>query len=205
MPSLIDWPHQWAPAALGAPVIVALHGTGADEHQFDVLRRVLPGHSLLAPRGLSRDEGMNRWFRRLREGVFDLDDLARRSAELETFLFEAATHYGFTLGESIWLGYSNGANIAGSLLLRGVVRPKAAALLHPMLPFEPTVAPELNGLRLLLTQGEGDPTMPPGHAAAVEALYRRTGAEVEAFTHAYGHSLTPQEFEAVVRWVQALS
>lgn len=201
MPTLNDWPHQWAPAAPGAPVVVALHGTGADEHQFDVLRRVLPGHSLLAPRGLSRDEGINRWFRRLREGVFDLDDLARRSAELEAFMTEAAAHYGFDLSASTWLGYSNGANIAGSVLLRGQVRPRAAALLHPMVPFEPNAMPDLSGLRLLLTQGSGDPTMPPGHAEAVEALYRRTGAQVDSHTHAYGHSLTPQEFEAVVNWM----
>lgn len=205
MVELKDSPHVWLPAtAEPTGTLISLHGTGADEHQFVLLREALPDYNLLAPRGRSRDEGINRWFRRLREGVFDLADLEKRSEELETFLEQAASQYRFEIEKSVWLGYSNGANILGSLLLRGYLRPKAAVLLHPMVPFTPLVLSDLDAMPLLITQGEGDPTMPPGHTAAVEELYTDSGASVRTFTHRYGHSLTGEEFAHVITWIATL-
>ncbi len=206
MQAFREWPHVWGPSAAGstAPALLALHGTGGDEYQFMMLTDPLQWRfHYLAPRGLSRDEGINRWFRRLREGVFDLADLQERATELAEFVRQAAAHYRFDPTQLRAVGYSNGANILGAMLLTGQLRPVAAALLHPMVPFVPERMPSLAGVRLLLTQGEADPTMPPNHAADVEQLYRGTGASIETFAHQNGHSLTPDEFATVVRWLEA--
>src|SRR5881394_3555931 len=132
--------HRYEPPAADAgPItLLLLHGTGGDEHDLLPLGRVLlPGAGMLSPRGQVSEHGANRFFRRLAEGVFDQEDLARRTEALAAFVEAAARAYGFDRAGVVAVGFSNGANIAVSLLLRhpGVLR--AAVLLRPMVPFEP--------------------------------------------------------------------
>ena len=64
-------------------VLLLLHGTGGNEHDLIQLARlVAPDAPIVSPRGNVLENGMPRFFRRLSEGVFDLEDLARRTAEL---------------------------------------------------------------------------------------------------------------------------
>src|SRR3712207_6134412 len=117
----------------GPLTLLLLHGTGADENDLIPLGRAgAPGASLLSPRGQVLENGMPRFFRRLAMGVFDVEDLHRRTADLARFVEAATEHYGIDPARTVLLGYSNGANIGGSLLLSipGLVR--AAALLHAM-------------------------------------------------------------------------
>src|SRR5439155_476401 len=106
---------------------------------------LLPGAGLLGPRGKVLERGAPRFFRRIAEGVFDQEDLARRTEELAQFIEAAAKTYDLDLKGIVAVGFSNGANIAGSLLLRrpGLVR--GAVLLSPMVPFEPDPLPALTG------------------------------------------------------------
>src|SRR6476646_8451723 len=136
--------HQFIPSSLPAPApcLLLLHGTGGDEHDLLQLGQSLePEAALLSPRGQVLENGMPRYFRRLSEGVFDVDDLKARANELADWVNEAAKTYNIDRGRITAVGYSNGANIASAIML---LRPEilsAAILLRPMMPFMPDELP----------------------------------------------------------------
>src|SRR6476660_1002527 len=112
-----DFIHEFVPGTLNRTLLL-LHGTGGNERDLIPLGRELdPGASLLSPRGKILENGRPRFFRRLAEGVFDLEDLKKRTHELAEFVVSAAAHYKFDLKKIVAVGYSNGANIAASMLL----------------------------------------------------------------------------------------
>ncbi|MDB4885027.1 MAG: phospholipase/Carboxylesterase [Gemmatimonadetes bacterium] len=197
--------HRWEPGATpGGPTLLLLHGTGGDEHDLVPLARlVAPGTALLSVRGNVLEQGAPRFFRRLAEGVFDLDDLARRTEALADFVEAAGTRYGFALDRLHALGFSNGANIAASLLL---TRPSVLAggvLIRAMVPFEPAVVPSLVGRGVLLSQGRMDPLIPTAGAERLAALLSEGGAEVELAWQAASHGLVQGDVDAATRWLSA--
>src|SRR5690606_6783393 len=138
--------------------LLLLHGTGGDESDLLPLgRTILPGAGMLSPRGKVLECGAPRFFRRLAEGVLDQEDLAQRTDELGRFATAAAEAYGFRPDGVVAVGFSNGANIASSLLLRqpGILR--GAILLSPMVPFEPELLPDLAGTFVFIGAGRRDP------------------------------------------------
>ncbi len=106
--------------------LLLLHGTGGDENDPIPVARMIDtaGASILSPRGKVLENGLPRFFRRLSEGVFDLKDLKFRTHELADFLQNASKLYKFNLEQTVAVGYSNGANIAASMLL---LRPEVLA------------------------------------------------------------------------------
>ncbi len=97
--------------------LLLLHGTGGNEEDLLPLSDLIdPEANVLSVRGNVNENGMNRFFRRLAEGVFDEEDLIQRTNELNHFLDEKSKEYGFDRNQIYAVGYSNGANIAGSLL-----------------------------------------------------------------------------------------
>ncbi len=198
--------HRWIKAAPetspGTPTLLLLHGTGGDEEDLLPLGRALwPGAALLSPRGNVMERGAPRFFKRLREGVFDLDDLAVRSVELAAFVDDAARAYGFERGNVIAVGFSNGANIAANLLLTRSGVFKGAILLSPMLPFEPAPPPTQAGAHVFIGAGRADATAPLAQAEHLAELLRGAGAQVTLFAHDSGHTLTPQELAAARDWL----
>ena len=169
-----DFIHRFLPAGPGGgTTLLLLHGTGGDEGDLLPLgRALLPGAALLSPRGRVLERGMPRFFRRLAEGVFDQEDLARRTDELAAFLEGAATRYGFDPGRVVAVGFSNGANIAASLLLRHPGRLRGAVLLSPMVPFEPEPAPDLGGTPVFIGAGKAGPV-----TRRIIALFREYARE----------------------------
>jgi phospholipase/carboxylesterase len=145
---------------------------------------------------------MPRFVRRLAEGVFDLDDLRRRTDDLARFVQEASTAYGFDPSRVIAAGYSNGANIAASLLL---LRPgvlAGAILFHAMVPLTPDPLPDLAGTPVWMGAGRRDPLIPPQQTAALEALLRQSGAIVTMHWEPGGHQLTTTEVAAAAAWLK---
>lgn len=194
--------HRWEPSTKGAPTLLLLHGTGGSEHDLiDLGRSLLPKANLLSPRGQVSEHGMARYFRRLAEGVFDLDDLKVRTGDLARFVAEAAGAYGFDPTRVVAVGYSNGANIAASLLLSGLPTLAGAVLLHPMVPFEPGVPPDLAGVPVLVTAGLQDPMVPPHLTTRLVELLTAGGATVETHWQPGGHNLSRNELEAAHEWV----
>lgn len=201
--TLNDFVHRWEPATRpGAPTLLLLHGTGGSEHDLIELGRSLsPGSALLSPRGQVSENGLLRFFRRLAEGVFDQEDLRARTAGLAAFSAEAAAKYGFDPTKVVAVGYSNGANIAASLLLAGFPTLAGAVLLHPMVPFEPTLPPALEGVRVLVTAGRQDPLVPERLTNRLVELLTAGGATVETHWQPGGHQLTRPELEAAHDWM----
>ncbi len=198
--------HRFVPGATAAaPTLLVLHGTGGDENDLLPLARELaPAASLLAPRGPVLEHGMPRFFRRLEVGRFDLDDLARRTAELGRFVREAATRYEFDAGRLIALGYSNGANIAASLLLTDADALAGAVLLRPMLPFEPASLPDLTGRPVLIAAGRNDPWASAASVERLAELLAAAGARVTQHWSPGGHPLEPADLAAARAFLSAL-
>ncbi len=147
---------------------------------------------------------MPRFFRRLAEGVFDLEDLAHRTAELAHFTEAAAHHYGFHADQLVALGFSNGANIAASLLLSFPATLAAAVLIRPMLPFVPERATNLHGKRILLLSGRMDPIVPAAQPQQLTGIFQSAGAQVTLHWERAGHALTENDVVLAKDWLAAL-
>lgn len=180
----------------GDTLLLTFHGTGGTERQFHELGpRLLPGAHVTSPRGEVSEGGALRFFRRTGEGVYDMEDLARRTAAMGDFVAQevARTKAGRVVG----LGYSNGANILALVL---VARPDLfteAVLLHPLIPFTPAPAPGLTGRRVLVTAGWRDPICPAPLTQGLADWLEGQGAEVTLRWHDGGHEIAPAEWQAV--------
>ena len=189
----------------GERTLLLLHGTGADENDLLPLGRALdPNAGLLSPRGRVSENGMPRFFRRLAEGVFDVQDLKTRTDELVGFVEEAATRFAFDAANVVAVGFSNGANIAGSALLRHPATLSAAVLLRPMVPYEPEGDVDLRGKPIFIGAGRSDPLIDPSQTGRLAALLQEAGAEVELRWAPGGHQLDPREVEAARAWIERL-
>ncbi|MEO6992820.1 MAG: alpha/beta hydrolase [Lacunisphaera sp.] len=180
-----------------APPVLLLHGTGGNENDLIPLGQSLsPGSALLSPRGDVSENGMPRFFRRFAEGVFDLADVEQRTQALADFIGAATALYGIDPAKLVTIGYSNGANIAASLLWLRPETLASAVLLRPMVVLEPKSLPTLNGKRILISSGQHDPIVPVDHPIRLANRFREAGAEVTLNSHAGGHGLTQADFVA---------
>ena len=182
--------------------LLMLHGTGGDENDLVPLGRELaPGAAILSPRGKVSEYGAPRFFRRLAEGVFDHEDLVFRTHELADFIEAAAKEYGFDLSKLVAAGYSNGANIAASLMLLrpGLVR--AAVLFRAMVPFEPEEIPDLSGIPVFVAAGRMDRMISPQSTERLAEILRQAGADVDLRWRDTGHALTYEELAEAKRWL----
>jgi len=200
--------HRYIPPAAGAELassttLLLLHGTGGDEEDLIPLgRAVLPGAGLLSPRGKVLERGAPRFFRRLAEGVFDQEDLARRTEELAQFIEAAAKTYELDRDGIVAVGFSNGANIAASLLLLRPGLLRGAVLLSPMVPFEPDAPPDLAGTSVFIGAGRADSIAPPEQTEHLADLLRRAGADVTVHWAPGGHAVTEGELDAARQWLR---
>src|SRR5215470_17976258 len=170
-----DFIHEFVPGT-SSRTLLLLHGTGGNERDLIPLGRELdPRAALLSPRGKVLENGMPRFFRRLAEGLFDLEDLKYRTNELADFVAAAAQHYGFATDQIVAVGYSNGANIAASMLL---VRPETlstAILFRAMVPLIPDTLPDLSSVRVWIGAGDHDPIVPASETKRLVEFLRRPG------------------------------
>ena len=205
MSSDLGFVHVFKPAQNpGAPTLLLLHGTGGDENDMVPLGNLAPGAALLSPRGKVLENGMPRFFRRIAEGVFDVEDLKLRAGELADFVVAAAAHYRFEPSRVVAMGFSNGANIASGLML---VRPgvlKGAILFRGTVPFEPDQDPQLAGTRVLISNGEIDPMVAAEDTKRLARLLQRAGADVEVHWQPAGHQLMPSDFAVAKTWLQSI-
>lgn len=201
-------PHVFLPAdgrPTGPPLLL-LHGTGGDEHDLLPLREALsPGAAVLSPRGAVLEGGMPRFFRRLREGVFDEDDLSLRADELADFVVQASQRYGLPPRTLVAVGFSNGANIASALLLRHPDVLRGAVLLAAMVPYATPPEADLAGLPIVISNGDRDPMIPRAQTELLIAQLRERGASVTNLPHAGGHQVDAAVLERVAGLLSDLS
>ncbi len=193
--------HRFLPATdPRRPPLLLLHGTGGDENDLLALgQAVSPGSALLSPRGKVLENGMPRFFRRLREGVFDEADVIARAHELADFVAAARQDYG--LKAPVALGFSNGANIAAAVLFLRPETVAGAALLRAMTPLAAPPAADLRDKRVLMLSGDSDPIVPADNAARLAGLLERNGAHVDHRLLPAGHGLTEEDVTTVRDWL----
>lgn len=196
--------HRYIPPAeKGSSVtLLLLHGTGGDENDLLPLGAALaPKAGLLSPRGKVLENGMARFFRRVSLGVFDQEDLKHRTRELAEFVEAASRGYGFDPNAVVPVGYSNGANIACSLMLRRPDLLAAAVLLRPMVPFVPENSPDLSGKAVYLGAARHDPIVTAEETMRLERLFRECGAKVFLQWQPHGHEVGQEEIPKVRHWL----
>ena len=199
-----DFLHEFVPGNSNRTLLL-LHGTGGNERDLIPLGRELdPNASLLSPRGKILENGMPRFFRRLAEGVFDLEDLKTRTHELADFVTASVRHYKLAANHIVGVGYSNGANIAASMLL---LRPEimhAAILFRAMVPLIPETLPDLSSVRVWISAGDQDPIIPASEAKRLAELLRSAGADVTIRFAKAAHGLTSDEVTTARDWLEKL-
>ena len=204
MSATSDFAHEFV-AGSSARTLLLLHGTGGNEHDLLSLGREFDATAaLLSPRGQILENGMPRFFRRLAEGVFDEEDLRFRTHELADFILASAKQYNLDAQQIVAIGYSNGANIAASLML---LRPEilhAAILLRPMVPIVPDAPPDLGGVAVYIAAGNQDHIVPVENTRRLVKQLGDAGAKVTAKLASAGHGLTQGEIAEAKTWLGEL-
>jgi phospholipase/carboxylesterase len=199
-----DFIHEFVPR-ISNRTLLLLHGTGGNEQDLIPLGRELdPNAALLSPRGKILENGMPRFFRRLAEGVFDVEDLKQRTNELADFVGEAAQHYKLAADQIIAVGYSNGANIAASMLLLRPAILRAAILFRAMVPLVPENLPNLSSVRVWIGAGRFDQIVPASETKHLVELLRGAGADVTIRFLEGGHEFTRDDVDAAREWLTTL-
>lgn len=183
----------------GRTLAFVFHGTGGSENQFvPLVRELLPGAAIIAPRGDVSERGKLRFFRRRGEGRYDMEDLEARTAAMAAFVegHVAATQPAQVIG----VGYSNGANILASVIFRRPSLFERAILMHPLIPWAPEPASVTT--RILITAGTRDPISPLESTRALEAWFAAQGAPVETHWHSGGHEIDRSEITAIARFLR---
>ena len=199
-----DFIHEFVPGNSDRTLLL-LHGTGGNERDLIPLGRELdPRAALLSPRGKILENGNPRFFRRIAEGVFDLEDLKKRTNELADFVAAAAQHYGFAGDKVVTVGYSNGANIAASMLLLRPETLRAAILFRAMVPLVPDNLPDLSSVRVWVGAGKFDQIVPTSETEHLVELLRGAGADVTIRFLKGGHELTGDDVDGAREWLTTL-
>ncbi len=206
--SNLGFKHRFVPVSATkknknkSPVLLLLHGTGGNEDDLIPVGKMLcQDCTLLSPRGMVTENGMPRFFRRLAEGVFDTEDLKYRSHELADFVKNASRLYGFDLNETIAVGFSNGANMAASMIF---LRPEVlsgAILFRAMVPFELEYLPDLSNKFILLSEGLRDPIVSTQEAERLFGILKKTGSKITLKWQNSGHNLTEEDIRIAKEWL----
>ncbi|TYS91307.1 alpha/beta hydrolase [Rossellomorea aquimaris] len=186
------------------PTLLLLHGTGGDERDLLPLADMIePDASVLSVKGNVDENGMARFFARLREGVFDEEDLVFRTKELNEFIDESANNYGFDRQNIVALGYSNGANIAASLMYHYKDALKGGILFHAMVPRRNVKLPDLSDALVFIGAGKRDPLIPMQETMELVKNLQDARAQVTEFWTEGGHELRREEVDEAKRWFEA--
>lgn len=202
--SLSTYTHLFDPGqAHDHSTLILLHGTGDNEESFMRLGHAIsPTAAKISIRGNVSENGMNRFFRRMGEGVYDMDDLAKRTEDLGAFISDALVQYGRDTSLTFGVGYSNGANILANLLFEKPSVLGRVALLHPLIPFEPKFKESTDGASVLITSGAYDPISPAHVTDKLEMAIEDQGIGLQRYRHSGGHEIRMEEIDAVKAWME---
>lgn len=200
----LGFAHRFEPATKpGAPFLLLLHGTGGDENSLIPMgRAIAPGAALLSPRGQVVEQGMARFFRRHAEGDFDQEDLEARTKDLARFVSLASEQYAIPAGKLVAAGFSNGANMAASLILRFPETLAGAALMRGMVPFTPKTPLDINRRPVLILSGVDDPIVGTDEVAELANMFRAANAEVTLHWETAGHTLSQGDVLMAFDWMR---
>ncbi len=194
-PTDLTRPHVYQKK--GQRTLLLLHGTGADEHDLISLGTALDENaSLLSPRGMFVEAGMNRFFERRTDGSFVRKSVINAAAELKEFVGCAIREYEIS-GEIIAVGFSNGGNTAAALSLLHPEVLAGAVMFGSTKPLEEVPVVDLAGKRLWIANGVQDPYAPETVTAAWVTELEALGAEVSWLSHPGGHQISPAHIQEI--------
>ena len=196
--------HRFVPAedSASGETLIVLHGTGGNENDLvGIGQTIAPGAAILSPRGKVLENGAPRFFKRLAEGVFDPKEVRSRAEELARFIRAAITKYGLDATRIYALGYSNGANIASTVMFIQPDLLHGAVLFRPMLVYEPEEQGDLSGASVFISAGRMDPIVPVKSVERLVELFESAHAEVTLKWQSAGHNLVPSEVREASDWL----
>jgi phospholipase/carboxylesterase len=196
--------HRFVPAedSASGETLIVLHGTGGDENDLiGIGQTIAPGAAIISPRGNVSENGAQRFFKRLAEGVFDPKEVRSRAEELARFIRAAITRYGLDATRIYAFGYSNGANIASTVMFIEPGLLQGAILFRPMLVFEPEERGDLSGSSVFISAGRMDPIVPVSSVERLAQLFESCRAEVTLKWQLAGHNLVPSEVREASDWL----
>lgn len=186
------------------PTFLLLHGTGGTERDLlPIAQDIKVNNGILAVKGNVDENGNARFFKRFADGSPDLEDMVERTNQLNEFVNETAKTHDFDRENVIALGYSNGANIATSLLFHHEASLKGAILLHPFVPRKDIQLPDLTDVPIFISAGATDTLVLPGEAVQLKKMLEQAGANVKLHLTDAGHALVESEIEAATEWYEA--
>ena len=194
--------HRFVPGEdPSVETLLVLHGTGGDENDLiGIGQAIAPGAAILSPRGNVLENGAPRFFKRLAEGVFDPKEVRSRGEELARFIRAAAVTYRLDPSRIFALGYSNGANIASTVMLIEPGTIQGSILLRPMVVYEPPEKNDLSGSSVFISAGRMDPIVPTASVEQLAQLFRLANADVTLKWQLAAHSLVPNEVREAAEW-----
>ena len=204
MTDVLGFIHRFVAAedSASGETLIVLHGTGGNENDLIGIGQVIaPGAAILSPRGNVLENGAPRFFKRLAEGVFDPKEVRSRAEELTRFIRAAIAKYGLDASRIYALGYSNGANIASTVMFIQPELLQGAVLFRPMLVYEPEEQGDLSGTRVLISAGRMDPIVPAKSVERLAGLFESSHAEVTLKWQSAGHNLVPSEVREAADWL----
>lgn len=197
--------HRFVPGQSGKGTLLILHGTGGNEDDLLPVGRMLNSESaLLSPRGKVLENGAPRFFRRIREGVFDEEDVILRANELADFVSAAVKENSLDASQVVAVGYSNGANIASAMMLLRPEILRGAILLRGQIPLIPERLLDLTGKAAFLSSGKFDPIVDANGANELAQLLTKAGAAVTHVWQQSGHELSRNDIDAAREWLRDL-
>lgn len=180
----------------GAPLIFTFHGTGGDEFQFyDLAQQLVAGAGVVSPRGDVSERGAMRFFHRSAEGVYDMKDLAARTDKMIEFI--SAYKERYPDNPAYGFGYSNGANILASVVMKSPELFERSGLLHPLITWKPHTEVSFSGRHVLVTAGKHDPICPWPMSEKLIRWFQEKGAKTSTEIHEGGHELWQSELNAL--------
>ena len=178
--------------------ILALHGTGGDEHNILGLAHALdPAASVLSPRGMHLEGAMNRFFERYADGTFNEESIDTALNDLAEFIDAASREYAIDASNVFATGFSNGANTASALMIRHPVLLVGAALFGSTIPFSHVDPVDLTGKRIWLANGDFDSYAPTDVSERWVDQLRGFGADVTWLRHAGGHEIRHEHVQTI--------
>ena len=186
------------------PLYLLFHGTGGNEKDLLGLMDLIDEKaSLLSFRGDVNEHGLLRFFKRVRPGVFDEDDLIQRTAAYQEELQALIDQYQTEASHVIALGYSNGANFIGSMLYHNETRIQTCVLLHPMVPYQSIKPQNLEGINVCITAGQNDPICPYTESEQLQKDLDEAKAKTHLITTNQGHQISQNELNQMKAWLWA--
>lgn len=194
--------HRFVPGEdASVETLLVLHGTGGNENDLiGIGQAIAPGAAILSPRGNVLENGAPRFFKRIAEGVFDPKEVRSRGEELARFIRAAAVTYRLDPSRIFALGYSNGANIASTVMLIEPGAIQASILLRPMVVYQPPEKSDLSGSSVFISAGRMDPIVPTASVEQLAKLFRSANADVTLKWQLAAHNLVPTEVREAAEW-----